>query len=99
MCFVYQQERGAALSLRLQEHSLKSGEGRRLTRRCAWNLEFREEHFQEFLAAESRIKNECLRDRMIVSGSFGVDLFNRLSNSGRVRPDGPGPLAQALAAH
>src|SRR5258707_8418236 len=99
MCFVHQQERGAALSLRLQEHALKSSEARRLTRRRALDLEFREEHFQEFFAAESWIKNERRGDRMIVRSSFGENLKCGVNNGGLARPDGPSHQDKALAAH
>jgi len=90
MSFVHEEERCAALSLGFQKHALECRETRWLARRCAGNFKFREDHLQEFFAAESWIENECRRNWMPGRSSFGEDLqrrmdYRRLSGSNRTR--------------
>src|SRR5947208_3751697 len=80
MSFVHEEERCAALSLSFQKHPLECRETRWLARRRAGNFKFREDHLQEFFAAESWIENECRRNWMPGRSSFREDLQGRVNN-------------------
>src|SRR5437016_9948458 len=99
MSFVHEEERCAALSLSFQKHPLECRETRWLARRRAGNFKFREDHLQEFFAAESWIENECRRNWMPGRSSFREDLQGRVNNRRLSSSNRTRHQEESLAAH
>ncbi len=82
MSFVDEQDRGAALLLRLEKHLMESGEAARLARGVAGDFVFFENSLEQLGRSERGIDKERGNEAAAAFGFFGENLKSRVEKSG-----------------
>src|ERR1700722_9401073 len=95
--FVNQEDRGAALLLRLEEHLVEGSEAARLARGGAGNFVFFEDGFKKLARGERGIDEEGGDEAAATFGFFGEDLQRGVQQSGLAGADGSSNYSETFA--
>ena len=95
--FVDQQDRGAALLLRLEKHLVESGETARLARGGAVNFVFLENGLEQLGRSERGIDEKRGDEAAAAFGFFGENLQSGVKKSCFSGADGPGDYGETFA--